>query len=216
MLVHRVSQFGHNSNSNNAGLVANNLRGPRDAAAASGAGARRSSRQSGNEPSIIQLWERVETIRERPSHTALHIQPLLPSISTQPRLSSEGVSRVLQPLKVRFQKGIRRDWALLIGSKNEEELVKFSQRRLDSLLAKIPKFATRKRVYSKDEPRKEPEKDATFSIWYVSVKGLTKPTYNLLTLDIVDLNGERVLVCVDEQADCGAVHHCELISLESE
>lgn len=238
--VHRISQARPDDNDRDSGSLARTLRDPRDPQMANGFPPDRDD----NDANIIHLWERVDRLSNRLTRTSPHVQSIIDSSHAPPRLSLEEISRVIEPLKARFQKTASPDSALFIQSIDEDQLAAHSRNRLKTLQSSFPDFTTRKRVYFKDEPKDKSEnysgtipkavpshdsdsgKVATMSVVIFSPVEYTKsdsyseiqPTglnFKLLTLDIVSFKRQRVIVGTDEHKNFGALHYCEFLCLKT-
>jgi hypothetical protein len=102
-----------------------------------------------DDENILHLWERVERLSNRLTRTSPHVQCRIDSNDTPPRLSPMEISRVIEPLKARFQRtAASTDF---IQSRDEKQLAEYSKERLKRLQAIRPTFTTRKRVYFRAE-----------------------------------------------------------------
>lgn len=102
-----------------------------------------------DDKNILHLWERVDRLSNRLARTSPHVQSRIDSNDAPPRLSPMEISRVIEPLKARFQRtAASTDF---IQSMDEKQLAEYSKESLKRLLAIRPTFTTRKRVYSMAE-----------------------------------------------------------------
>jgi hypothetical protein len=102
-----------------------------------------------DDENILHLWERVNRLSNRLTQTSPRLQSSIDFSDAPPRLSPAEITRVIEPLKARFQKTATPFH--FIQSMDEKQLAAYSQESLKRLLASFPTFTTRKRVYFRGE-----------------------------------------------------------------
>jgi hypothetical protein len=102
-----------------------------------------------DDENILHLWERVYRLSNRLTQTSPRLQSSIDFSDAPPTLSPAEITRVIEPLKARFQKTATPFH--FIQSMDEKQLAAYSQESLKRLLASFPTFTTRKRVYFRDE-----------------------------------------------------------------